>query len=172
METPPSLTFEPIDLPATHLRCIEFRRDADVASFGHADRFHATCGADGAGYLTWLAGLLREWPEGCLHVWQGADLVGQMEVHRLPGSARPRRAKVALYYVVPASRSLGIGRQMDAHARALMARVGIEEAVLAVSPTNPRAQAFYVRQGWAPMPSPPIDGGMDWFACCPGNPTG
>ena len=42
----PSLRFETIDLPAHGERCVAFRRDSYLLSFGTAERFDAGAGAN------------------------------------------------------------------------------------------------------------------------------
>lgn len=139
----PSLEFRPIDLARHAELSVRFRRDSYVCSFGSDALFNEENGADGRGYLAWLREGLARFPEGHVHAWHGAAIVGQLEM-----VIGPAWGYVNLFYLAPAARGRGWGGALHDYAVALLQRHGVARAGLSVSPTNQRALAYYARHGW------------------------
>jgi GNAT superfamily N-acetyltransferase len=133
-----ALRFTTIDLNRHRDICIRFRRDAIICSFGDDGRFERENGADGAGYLNWLAERIAELPEGCVHVWQGDQIVGQMEMRVRLGT---QVGYINLSYLAPEHRGTGKGAALHAYATDLFRRLGLEKLNLCVAPGNARALA-------------------------------
>ena len=76
------LEFKPIDLEQYQEVCVQFRVDSFSCSFGSSDRF---CEEDRNGaerYLQWLRQRMTEIPNSCLYVWEGEQIIGQIEMSR------------------------------------------------------------------------------------------
>lgn len=141
-----SLTFRPIDVDAHFDTCVRFRVDTHVCGFGSAEHFH---GSDGRGverYGDWLRQKTAALP-GCLvHVWQGNEIVGQIEMGRLAGDLSI--GYVNLFYLIPALRGRGLGALLEAYAWTFLGGLGCRSLRLSASPTNTPAWVFYERAGW------------------------
>lgn len=147
------LQFHTIDVGRHFAEAVAFRRDSYVCSFGNDAIFIAENGADGSGYLHWLAGRVQQFPEGHVHAWQGDAIVGQLEM--IIGS---RGGYINLFYLRPESRGRGLGDELHDYALALLRSHGVGLAGLSVSPTNGRAVRYYQRHGWedrGPRPGAP-----------------
>jgi ribosomal protein S18 acetylase RimI-like enzyme len=140
-----AVRFVPIDLDAHGADCVRFRRDSFVTSFGSNEAFIRESGADGATYLAWLAERIREFPDGFVQVWDGASLVGQIEM-RPKGT--PPIGYVNLFYLVPDVRGTSLGDALHDYVLGVLRREGIRTAQLSVSPTNARARSYYRKHGW------------------------
>lgn len=81
-----------------------WRRDSFLCSFG-TDQEFADDGSEDA-YLQWLRERLSEWSDGCVHVWCGGTIIGQMEM-RLRDE--PGLGYINLFYLVPEARGSGAG---------------------------------------------------------------
>ena len=141
------LEFRTINIERDGATAVAFRRDAFAASFGslaEGNRRFEKTGADG--YLKFLARLLDAFPQGAVHAWCGADIVGQLEAK--PLSDDPATGHVFLYYVAPRWRGRGVGRALSAHAERVLAAAGCTKGHLCCVPTNARALRFYARAGW------------------------
>ena len=138
------LAFRPIDLDLHAATCVAFRRDSFICSFG-AEGFMAEAGPDGADYIARLRLRTAKFPDGYVHVWLGAQIVGQMEMQILE---EPRRGYVNLFYLIDALRGAGVSRELQGYAMRFMRRHGVQTAQLSVSPTNARALGFYRKHGW------------------------
>jgi GNAT superfamily N-acetyltransferase len=55
---------------------------------------------------------------------------------------------VNLFYLIPAYRGSGLGRQLDQYAMAFLQRAGHQRARLSVSATHHQAVAFYLKHHW------------------------
>ncbi|MBD2094662.1 GNAT family N-acetyltransferase [Trichocoleus sp. FACHB-591] len=140
------LEFKPIDLAKHADVCVAFREDSYVCSFGSAELFH---GADGKGaerYVNWLCEKMKRFPGGCIHVWSGSEIIGQMEMGRFRSDAS--LGYVNLYYVTARWRGTGVASLLDEYATAFFKRLSLHSARLSVTPTNTRAVEFYLRHGW------------------------
>src|SRR5688572_11753690 len=138
-----TLQFATIDLARHKDLCIAFRRDSYIVSFGDDRIFNDENGADGSGYIEWLADRIARFPEGHVHVWRGADIIGQLEIIVSPSSGY-----VNLFYLKPEERGYGHGSALHEYAVALFRRHRVRVAGLSVSPTNQRALRYYARHGW------------------------
>ncbi len=140
-----AVRFASIELERDGDVCVRFRRDSFVVSFGSDEGFVRESGANGELYLAWLRERIRELPDGCVHVWEGDSIVGQLELRVREES---RMGYVMLFYLVPEVRGTTLGDQLHAYARSLLQRHGIRTAQLSVSPTNTRAVRYYEKHGW------------------------
>lgn len=152
------LDVKPIDLLGHAEVCAQFRTDSYVCSVGTAQGF---VGEDGKGtlrYLAWLRGRIEELPGSCAHLWDGARIVGQMEVGFQPkGSAS---GYIYLVYLIPEYRGRGLGRHLLQQAEAFLVGRGAVEARLRVSPSNGRALKLYQKNGWSPVSEEPDGEGL------------
>jgi ribosomal protein S18 acetylase RimI-like enzyme len=135
-----------IDLDKHAAICVEFRRDSFVASYGNADQFYAESGNNGEHYLSWLRPRIEKFPEGQVHVWDGDEIVGQMEM--LPNAAMPEVLYVNLFYVKADRRGTHVANFLQNYFLDLSKRNGCSVGRLSVSPTNDRAISFYKKHGW------------------------
>lgn len=141
-----TLTFLPIKFEEASQICIQFRIDSYVASFGKADRFFEENGADGEFYLEWLKEKAKKDPWAAVHAWREKEIVGQMELGTFKNDSAI--GYVNLYYLVPQSRGAGLAKLLDDYATEYFKAQSFQKARLSVSPTNPRALAFYTKMGW------------------------
>jgi ribosomal protein S18 acetylase RimI-like enzyme len=140
------LEFKPINLEQHQDLCVRFRADSFVCSFGSADRFYEEDGSGAAGYLQWLRQRIAEIPNSCVHVWQGEQIIGQIEMRRWKHNLSV--GYVNLFYLIPEFRGQGLGQQLDQHAADFFKQLGCQSARLSASPTNLAAMRFYLKQGW------------------------
>lgn len=140
------LDFKPINLEQHQDLCIRFRADSFVCSFGSADLFYKEDGSGADSYLQWLRHRLTEIPNSCVHVWQGEQIIGQIEMGRWKYD--PNIGYVNLSYLIPEFRGQGFGQQLDGYAANFFKQLGCHSARLSVSPTNLGAMRFYLKQGW------------------------
>ncbi|MEL6249774.1 MAG: GNAT family N-acetyltransferase [Cyanobacteria bacterium J06627_15] len=147
------LTFKPIDLAQHADLCVQFRRDAMACSFEDgAARFDRESGANGEQYLEWLKQRIVELPEGCVHLLEGDQVVGQIEL-QLRG--QQTLGDVKLLYLIPSARGRGLGEALHDYVIQVFQQVGVVKAQLSVSPTNERAVVFYQRHGWQSLGARP-----------------
>ncbi len=140
------LAFKPINLEHHQDLCVRFRADSFVCSFGSADRFYGEDGNGAEEYLQWLKQRIAEIPSSCVHVWQGEQIIGQMEMRRWKHN--PSLGYVNLFYLIPAFRGQGLGQELDRYAASFFQQLGCQSARLSVSPTNLAATRFYRKHGW------------------------
>jgi [ribosomal protein S5]-alanine N-acetyltransferase len=143
------LSFRPIDLDADLESAVRFRRDSFVCSFGDDRRF------DEVQYLGFLRAKRTRDPWLAVHVFQGSQLVGQMEFDSYKPA--PWIGYVNLYYLAPEQRGLGLATQLDAYASDYLRKSGFANAHLSVSPQNARALRFYAHHGWSDAGARPGD---------------
>ena len=144
--TETKLAFAPIDLDSAAGLAVTFRADSFVCSFGSDERFYESDGKGHERYLVWLRNLMQSMPGSCVHVWDGGAIIGQMEMNRFKGE--PEIAYVNLYYLAPAFRNCGLGHKLDQYAMTYFKGLGFRTARLSVSPANPQAMRFYLKNGW------------------------
>jgi ribosomal protein S18 acetylase RimI-like enzyme len=137
---------EPIRLDRDAAACIEFRRDAYVATFGSTEGMEEEMGAGNASYLAQLRARIAQVPEGNAHLWHGDRIVGQTEMRLIEGE--PGVGYVNLFYVVPEFRGRGLGRVLHDHAASVFRALGRDALRLSVSIQNTAAIAFYRKLGW------------------------
>jgi GNAT superfamily N-acetyltransferase len=145
--------FEPIDLERDFDACAQFLCETFVASYGSAEEFEVMGGAPA--YREGLRARIAEFPDGYVHVWQGAELAGQLEM--LP---RPELGfgMVNLVYLVPARRGGPLSDALHDYIESTLRRYGMPKARLSVSPMNQRAIRYYRKHGWrdlGPRPDRP-----------------
>jgi ribosomal protein S18 acetylase RimI-like enzyme len=140
------LEFKPINLEQHQDLCVRFRADSFVCSFGSADRFYTENGGGTEGYLQWLRQRIAEIPNSCVHVWQGDQIIGQIEMRRWKHDLSV--GYVNLFYLIPKFRGQGLGQQLDQHAADFFRQLSCRSARLSASPTNLVAMRFYLKQGW------------------------
>ena len=139
------LLFRPIDLSRDAATCVAFRRDGFRCSFGDASRFDED--GEPERYLAWLRREQSIRPECFLHLWHEDQIVGQLEMRFPPGMVV---ARVQFCYLVPGLRGSGVADRLHAEAVRLLREQGLCRMDLRVSSANPRAVAFYRRNGWTP----------------------
>jgi GNAT superfamily N-acetyltransferase len=139
------LHFAPIDLGKHARLCIEFRLDSYVCSFGTTDKFYVDNTNEQA-YVDWLRVSMQELPGSCVHLWQGAEIIGQLELQR--SVTGPEIGYVNLYYLVADARGSGVGGRLDDYGCAFFADLGLTQAWLNVRPSNDRAIRHYEKHGW------------------------
>ncbi|MEM9265213.1 MAG: GNAT family N-acetyltransferase [Cyanobacteria bacterium P01_F01_bin.13] len=141
-----NLAFRSIDLEAHAELCVHFRRDAFACSFDDGDkRFILESGEHARDYIKWLNTRIEACPESCVHVFDGQEIIGQIETE-LKG--QEKLGYVYLFYVIPSRRGQGISDQLHDYVIRLFQEVGVIRAQLSVSPTNQTALKFYQRHGW------------------------
>jgi GNAT superfamily N-acetyltransferase len=144
------LIFAAVDLGKHAELCVAFRLDSYVCSFGSTDLFYID-NANEQGYVDGLRTRMRELPGGCVHLWRGAEIIGQLELGRSrPGAeaAGPEIGYVNLYYLVPKARGSGASARLDEYLCGFYADLGLSRARLNVSPSNERAIRHYLKHGW------------------------
>ena len=141
-----NLAFRSINLESHAELCVHFRRDAFVCSFDDGDkRFAIESGAHAQDYLRWLSTRIDACPESCVHVFDGQEIVGQIETE-LRG--QEKLGYIYLFYLIPSRRGKGLSDQLHSYVMQLFQEVGVIRAQLSVSPTNQTAVCFYHRHGW------------------------
>jgi len=150
------VSFRPVELPRDAERCIAFRKDSYMVSFGTDEAFYRDNGPNGERYLDFLSQRIALDPNYVVFALEHDNLIGQIELG--PYRADDTIGYVNLYYVVPEARRRGIGKQLDAYATSYLKSKGFAKARLSVSPTNVAAMTFYSRSGWrdlGPRPDAP-----------------
>lgn len=143
------LEFNPIDLEQHSDLCVQLRADSFVCSFGSAGRFYEQNGRGAERYLQWLRQRMAEIPNSCVHVWQGEQIIGQVEMMRWKRDASV--GYVNLFYLMPEFRGQGLGQRLDEYAARFFKQLGCQSARLSVSPTNSPAIRFYLSHGWVDL---------------------
>lgn len=134
--------FRPVDFAAHADVCVAFRIDSYVVSFGDAELL-----GDPERYLERVAQRSADWPGSIVHVWQGDEIIGQLELRREPHDAEA--GYVNLFYLAPEHRGAGIGDALHRYVVEFFRASGVRRAGLSVSPTNERALRYYAKHGWA-----------------------
>ena len=144
-----TLEFKPIDLEQHQDLCIRFRADSFICSFGSADRFYEADGSGAKKYLQWLRQRIAEIPNSCVHIWQGEQIIGQIEMRRWKHDFNV--GYVNLFYLIPEFRGQGFGQQLEQYAANFFKHLGCQSARLSVSPTNLSAMRFYLKHRWVDL---------------------
>jgi ribosomal protein S18 acetylase RimI-like enzyme len=142
-----ALQLRPMTLERDRPLVIAFARDLFAISFGPT-RFADQFGADGSGYIPWLAEKQLASPAYAALAVLAGEPAGMVVVGSWPED--PAVGYVYHYYLVPHARGRGLAAQLDAYAASRLMRAGYAEARLSVAETNEGAIRFYARQGWAP----------------------
>lgn len=58
---------------------------------------------------------------------------------------------INLFYLIPEVRGSGISHQLDHFATDFFKKLKVPKMLLSVSPTNPRAIAYYQKNGWTDL---------------------
>ncbi len=141
-----ALTFRSADLN-THLEaCIRFRADTFVCGFGSAERFYGEDGKGVDSYITWVKEKAAALPGSVVHVWDGEQIIGQIEMGLVPNIESV--GYVNLFYLTPQYRGRGLGALLEAYAWQYLGALGCTSLRLSASPTNTPAWLFYQRNGW------------------------
>ena len=143
------LEFRPINLSKHRDRCVEFRADSFVCSFGAADLFYEMDGDGVATYLHRLEQKMKTLPHSCVHAWHENQIIGQIEMGRWKHDFRV--GYVHLFYLIPEFRGQGLGQQLEQHAATFLRELGCRSARLSVSPTNRMALRFYRSNAWVDL---------------------
>lgn len=130
------LKFIEIDIKKHHKEVVEFRRDSFRVSFGNASTFSET------NYLRWLEEKIAEFPKGFVLIEEDKEYIGQLELSIREYEGR-NIGYVHLYYLIPAKRGQGIGKELQNYARQFFEKNKVSEYHLRVSPTNTAAIKFY-----------------------------
>ncbi len=100
-----SLSFKTIDLARDQSIALKFREDSFVVSFGNADQFYEYDGQGHVRYLEWLKAKIEKDARFAVHVWQGDQIIGQLELGKPRND--PTVGYVNLYYLIPEKRGVG-----------------------------------------------------------------
>ena len=87
------LRFRPVDFAAHADLCVSFRVDSYEVSYGSAERF-----GDAQEYLERMVRRSAQWPGSIVHVWAGAEIIGQLELREHPDQSDA--GYVNLFYLV------------------------------------------------------------------------
>jgi ribosomal protein S18 acetylase RimI-like enzyme len=145
--------FEPIDLDRDFEICVRFLGETFVASYGSDAELGAMGGA--AAYRESLRARLADFPAGHVHVWQGAEIAGQLEMRPRPDLGF---GMVNLIYLAPERRGGTLSDALHDYLEATLRGCCMPKARLSVSPTNQRAVRYYLKHGWrdlGPRPDRP-----------------
>ena len=144
----PDLQFVPIDLDQ-HLEIfLNFIRDTHLCSFGSMEGFIDSEGRGEERFVERVRTRLAEEPESCLHVWQGAEIIGQLHLGRF---VDPAIGYINMLYVSPKWRGTGVAGAIEKYACSSLQAHGFQSAYLSVAAQNHRAIRFYKKQGWADL---------------------
>jgi len=141
-----AIEFHPADLEQNMATCIQFRRDAFLASFGSDRRWQQEAGINGERYAQALRRYAEVNPAGVVHVWLNGVIVGQLEFRW--DKATPFQSYVNLFYLIPAARGTGIAEIMHRYVLEAFQSQSCKTVRLSVSQSNQRAIAFYRKHGW------------------------
>jgi ribosomal protein S18 acetylase RimI-like enzyme len=145
----PALTYRRIDLTLDGKRAFENYHSACVASFGTA----GNC-CSRSHYLKWLAERLEEFPDGNVIASLDGVFVGQLEL-QIPYGLKT--GYINLFYITPAWRRFGMGRQLHSYAERYFRSWEATAVELHVSPNNTAAIAFYRSLGYRTVDCEPDD---------------
>ncbi len=143
------LEFKAINITEHRDLVVKFRADSFFTSFGHDRDFWGEDGQGDKRYLDILAKKLT--PENLLafHVWQNNQIIGQMELDFYFGDKNI--GYINLFYLIPEVRGSGVSHQLDQFATDFFKKLKVPKMLLSVSPTNPRAIAYYKKNGWTDL---------------------
>ena len=137
-------TFLPINLEQDWNLCLKYRIDSYVASFGSAANFERDGGE--SHYKQWLLNKIKNNPYSAVHIHLDNKIIGQMELGQMKNE--PETGLANLYYLAPEYRGQNLSQYLDQYAIRFLTALGCKKARLNVSPTNSRALAFYLKNGW------------------------
>ncbi|MFC4161091.1 GNAT family N-acetyltransferase [Chitinimonas lacunae] len=140
------LRFEKIDL-AHFSVCVQFRTDSYQCSFGSTMGLAEEMGPDGQRYREKIELRGRDARWGYYHVWQGDEIIGQLEF-RSYSEQQEGWGYVHLFYLAPAFRGRGLFPTLQDFVTDALRAQRCRGAFLSVSPTNTRALRCYQKHGW------------------------
>jgi RimJ/RimL family protein N-acetyltransferase len=141
----PLFEFRTIELPHDSEICVRFWRDAYACSFDDPDKYRTLTDDE---YLTWLAVLAADFPQCCVNVQIGGEVIGQLIMN--PRSRKPA-GYVNLFYLVPEMRGSGAGDTLHKYVALIATSLGIQKLQLNVTPSNERALRYYLKHGWVDL---------------------
>lgn len=156
-----NITYELVDLTFSSAKCIQFRKDTHICSFGSLDSWEADSGVNSEKYLNYLNKYVAEAPYGILHAKVSNEIIGQTEFRVDPRSEGV--GYVNLIYVVPEFRGTGASTLVHQKIISTLREKNCNLARLSVSPKNSRAVAFYLKQGWSRVDQNKIDQRVDLY---------
>ena len=139
-------SFRPIDLAGDWDKLVAYHRDTFRLSYGSDEAFSELA------YRKIMRDRLESFPQGQRMVLDDAVVAGQVELAIREAQGR-RFGYVSLFYLEPAWRGRGLGRELTQFAQTCFAAHGLDEYRLRVSAMNERAVRFYERQGFARLGS-------------------
>ncbi|EAT12705.1 GNAT family N-acetyltransferase [Bermanella marisrubri] len=142
-----TLQFKPVDFDRHEQLCLQFRKDAHLASYGSLAYFNEE------EMLNWFRYLIQENPEGFKHVWLKGQIIGQIEYKAIIEEANENNqansySYINLFYLKPEYRNLGLGQQLHDFVVKQCQLAGSREIFLRYIPGNKQAKAFYRKNGW------------------------
>lgn len=146
MVNPSSIEFRLADIERDQDSCIAFRRDSFLINYGAEKSFESVMGEGGMNYLERLKAFQTSYPYGVIHVWEGAQMIGQIEFH--VETLFTDKAFIPLFYLIREKRGSGIGSKMHDYLIHTLRELGCNGARIPVSSTNERGVAFYKKHGW------------------------
>lgn len=135
------IEFRNIDFDNDMELCLDFRRDSYQASFPNSDKWKALWNE--SQYRSWIMEHAKRFPGGALHVWEGTEIIGQLEFAWFEESGH-----VNLYYLRSDKRGVGYGTLLQTRVASTLREKGCKTATLRVNPRNLRAVNFYLKHGW------------------------
>ncbi len=142
-----NLVFKPVNLQQYTDICALFINDTHLCSYETLDDFLEE-GKTPQRFLDRLAAKLAEDPESCLHVWQGEEIVGQINFGTF---VDPAIGYLSFFYVAPPWRGTGVAAKMDAFVTQRFQQHGYKVVRLSVTAFNKPAIRFYLKCGWADL---------------------
>lgn len=135
------LDFKTINLSKHRDVAIQFRKDSFLVSFGDLTEF-----GDENEYIKRLEEKINEFPNGFVMVEKDGEWIGQLELSVKEYEGR-KIGYVNLYYLVPAFRGNGLGKELHQYASNFFTANHLNEFHLRVSPSNSAALKFYRKLG-------------------------
>lgn len=137
------MEFINVDLNTELTRCLAFRRDAHIISFGNDDHFNT------AETTLWFEKLTRENAQGFLHIRLDGNTIGQLEFKSaILADDGIKRGYINLLYLLPEFRGKGYGEKLLAYIFSIFKADHCQEANLRYLPHNKAAAKFYKKHGW------------------------
>lgn len=101
--------------------CVDFRRDSYQASFPGSDNWRELWNEPE--YRPWIVEHAKRFPDGALHVWEGPEIIGQLEFAYFKESGH-----VNLYYLRPDKRGIGFGSLLQAKVESTLREKGLSNS--------------------------------------------
>jgi len=139
-----NITIRPINLNEHKELCVQFRADSYEVTYGSTNAFYTDENLTGEQYLSWLNRIIQQDPEQALHVYDGDEIIGQIEM-----TIRYNEGYLNLIYLVPSYRRHGIGSNLHEFIINHFSKRGITVAKLTVGEDNQPARKFYENVGWS-----------------------